>query len=182
MNESKISVRYAKALFILAEEKDQLDAVRDDILLIRKVMTENELFSQYLGSPVVRSSQKSELVGKLFNDKLSLLTFKFLQLLIQNKRENYLDSIFRRFLDVYGMHKGIKSATITTVIPLDETLQKTVLDLIAKSFKTKVELTIQEDTSLIGGFILRVGDQQYDASVATGLKRIKNSLLTESNN
>ena len=181
MNDSKISVRYARALFLLAQEKNELDPVRDDILAVKKTISENELLGQYLNSPVVRPSQKIELITKLYKDKLSTLTFNFLQLLIRNKRENHLEGIFRRFLEVYSAHNGIQSASVTTAVPMDAVLRGTILELIASSFKTKVDLTIHEDASIIGGFILRVGDQQYDASVATGLKRIKNSLLTESN-
>lgn len=182
MNTSKISVRYAKALFMLAQEKNQLDQVYNNVLMVKQTICENELLGKYLNSPVVRPSQKIELISKLFKDNLSPLTFNFLQLLVKNKRENYLDGIFRRFLNVYSTHMGIKAATVTTAVPMDATLRSTVLELIASSFKTKVDLTINEDASIIGGFILRVGDQQYDASVATGLKQMKQTLLTESNN
>ena len=182
MNQSKISVRYAKALFLLAQEKALLDTVYNDILMVKSTITENELLGQYLNSPVVRPSQKLDLISKLYKEKLSPLTFNFLHLLIKNKRENYLESIFKRFLDVYSAFHGIKAATVTTAVPMDAALRATVLELIASTFKTKVDLTIHEDASIIGGFILRVGDQQYDASVATGLKRMKHALLTESNN
>ena len=181
MNESKITVRYAKALFLLSIEKDILETVQKDILFVRQAISDNPELAQYLDSPIVRPSQKSNLIQKLFQNKVSEITYHFLQLLIQNKRENYLDGIIRHFLVMYSDHKGIKTAFITTAIPMDVVLRKHVIDLIGSKFKTEVELTIQEDPSIIGGFILRVGDQQYDASVATGLKRIKNALLTESN-
>lgn len=181
MNESKIAVRYAKALFLLSVEKDQLEIVQKDIILVKQTISDNPELAKYLDSPIVRPSQKSDLINKLFKEKLTSITFNFLQLLIRNKRENSLGNIFRRFLEVYSIHKGIQTAFITTAVPMDDTLRKKVMDLIGSSFKTEVELTIQENPSIIGGFILRVGDQQFDASIATGLKRMKTALLTESN-
>jgi len=179
MNESSIAVRYAKALFMLALEKNNLEQVREDMLLVQQVLIDNNRFELYLDSPVIQPSQKRELIKHVFQEHLNTITFNFLDLLIQNKRENYLGAIFRKFQSTYREYKGIQTATITSAVPMDQATREKFQQLISDTFHSAVELTVHSDENLIGGFILRVGDQQYDASVATGLKRMRRSLLTE---
>ncbi len=177
MNESSIGVRYAKALFLLAQEKNILEQVREDMLLVEKAMKENSRFGLYLDSPVVRPSQKRELISKVFQNHINVISLNFLDLLIQNKRENYLESIFRRFFSDYRKYKGIKTAMITTANKISNSTYEKIKLMISNIFKSEIELNINIDAGIIGGYVLRVEDQQYDASVSTGLKRIKKSLL-----
>jgi F-type H+-transporting ATPase subunit delta len=180
MNQSKISVRYAKALFQLAIEKNILEDVRKDILLISQSLKEYEQFRLYLKSPVVKPSQKYNLMKEIFTDSVTETSLNFLGLLVQNKRENHLEDISRQFLNVYSKFKGIRSALITTAVLLDESIREKLYKLLSSTYKTEIDLVAQQDASILGGFILRVGDQQYDASIANGLKRMKTALLNES--
>lgn len=180
MNQSKISVRYAKALFQLAIEKNILEEVRKDVLLISQSLKEYEQFRLYLKSPVVKPSQKYNLMKEIFSNSVNETSLNFLGLLVQNKRENHLGDISRQFLDVYSKYKGVKSALITTAVSLDESIREKLYKLLSSTYKTEIDLLSHQDESILGGFILRVGDQQYDASIANGLKRMKTALLNES--
>lgn len=182
MNQSKISVRYAKALFELALEKNKLDEIYKDITLLSQVLKENATFGLYLKSPVVKPSQKLQSVRAAFQGNINEMSLNFISLLIQNKRENHLEDIVRRFFDVYREFKGIKSATVTTAVTLDNSLKKRFQDLLSSAYKSGIELQEHIEPSIIGGFILKVEDQQYDASVATGLKKMKTALLSENVN
>ena len=179
MNQSKISVRYAKALFDLALEKNKLDAVYNDVLLISQSLRDFEQFGQYLVSPIVKPSQKKALVNKAFTGNINEISLSFLGLLIENKRESHLGDMIRRFFDVFRTYKGIKSAIITTAVPLNDQMKEKFHALLSSIYKTGIELQVHQDSRIIGGFVLKVGDQQYDASVATGLKQMKTALLTE---
>ncbi len=99
-------------------------------------------------------------------------------LLIRNKREDRLEAIIRRFIDVYRDHKGIKSASITTAVIIDDHIKQKLLAMLSSVYKTDVELQAREDSSIIGGFVLKIEDQQYDASIVSGLKRMKTKLLS----
>lgn len=182
MIQSTISVRYAKALFDLALEKGILDAVRNDIDLIKQTISEAGQFSLYLKSPVVKPSEKRALISEIFGGKINEISLNFLSLLVINKREAYIDGIIHRFLEVYREYKGIKSALITTSVPLDEKARVKLNGLLSKVYKTDINLETQQDPSIIGGFVLKVDDQQYDASIASGLKRISNTLFSVSSN
>lgn len=179
MNQSKISVRYAKALFQLALEKNQLDEVYADIKMVDQALKDFAQFGAYLKSPVVKPSQKLALIKKAFEGNISNISLGFLGLIVENKRENQLEDVIRRFFDVVREHKGIKSAVITTASPLNDQMKEKFLALLSSIYKTGIDLTVMQNPALIGGFILKVEDQQYDASVATGLNRIKTTLLTE---
>jgi F-type H+-transporting ATPase subunit delta len=178
MNESKIAVRYAKALFLLALEKNILEQVRTDMESVNQAIKDFDQFGFYLKSPVVKSKQKFKLVEEVFRGKIDDTSLNFMGLLIQNKREIYLEDITRRFIDIYCTYKGIKSATITTASHLDESIKLKLKALLSSTYKTEIELQVQEEPSIIGGFILKIGDQQYDASIASGLKRMKTALTS----
>lgn len=180
MNESAIAVRYAKALFLLALEKDILEQVWEDMNLVQQALNENNRFELYLDSPVIKPSQKRELIKQVFKIQIHEISFNFLDVLIQNKRESYLQAIFRRFQSDYRDYKGIKTAVITTAVILDKSISDKIQKLISNSFQTEVDLKVNLNSDIIGGFVLRVGDQQYDASIATSLKRMRRSLLSGS--
>jgi len=176
MNQSKIAVRYAKAFFELAQDKNQLDKVKIDIEIIATACSQNEV-QLLLESPVVKTSKKKSLLAEIFTGKLQELTLSFLLMIAQNKREVHIPMICLDFIEQYRSFKGIKAAKVTTASPIDSALQKQISKVISEVFKTDVELTTDENAELIGGFILRVGDEQIDASVSTKLGKLKREFL-----
>jgi F-type H+-transporting ATPase subunit delta len=178
MNQSKIAVRYAKALFLLAQEKEILENVRADIEMVIKAIRDSDQFRAYLKSPVVKSVQKFKLITEAFGGSINEVTLNFLGIVIRNKREDHLEDIARRFNDVYRNYKGIKSVSITTAISLNEQLKQNLNTLLASVYKADIELELYKEPSILGGFVLKVGDQQYDASVSTGLKKMRKTLLS----
>jgi F-type H+-transporting ATPase subunit delta len=179
MNQSKIGVRYSKALFSLALEKGLLNELKNDIQLVALACDEAN-FQRLLESPVVKTSQKKALFTKIFSGKVNPLTIKFLLMLADNRREASLEGISRDFIQMYREHSGIQAAKVTTAVPLDKETKELINQLIVKLFKTQVELFTEENPALKGGFILRVGDQQIDASVNTKINQIKRKLIDTS--
>ncbi|MGQ8337302.1 ATP synthase F1 subunit delta [Sunxiuqinia sp. A32] len=177
MDQSKITVRYAKAFFSLAKEKNQLDAFKADVEIIVQLTKDSNDFNLLLESPVIKTSQKVKLIEAVFKGKIEKLTLQFLKLITKNKREVHLPGICRNFLDLYRKDQGVKSAVITSAIPLNKDILAQVQKKLESSFKTKVELDEKVNEELIGGFVLRVDDQQIDASIATQLRKVKEQLL-----
>lgn len=177
MDENKISLRYAKALFSLAREKAVLDRVNEDIDLIMNSLMAVPEFKLVLGSPVVKTSEKAVLFKETFAGKVNQITLSFLNLLLTNKRESYLESILRNFLDLYRKFKGFKLAVLSSALSLDDKTINQFRDLIRQKFNTEVDLSVSLNQDLIGGFILRVEDQQIDASVSSKLKELKQELI-----
>ena len=182
MDQSKITVRYAKAFFSLAKEKQMLDVLKEDIDLIGKLSGESADFILLLESPVIKTSQKVKLLTSIFKDKVNELTINFLVLIAENKREIHIPGICRNFVDLYRKDHGVIAAMITSAISLPANIIKQIQSKLESEFKTNVELKEQVDEELVGGFVLRIDDQQIDASLATQLKKVKERLLqTETN-
>lgn len=176
MNDSIISVRYARALFESGLEKDLLDNIRKDMLEIQKLDRISE-FKVLLESPVIRESQKVKIFEKVLSGQVEDLTLSFLKLLVRNGREEFIPRIARYFMDLYKRHKGIVSATFTSSTPVSDEIRNRVEKIVQDTLKTSVELVMDDNEELIGGFVLRIEDQQYDASVLRSLENAKAQLL-----
>ncbi len=176
MNDSQISVRYAKALFLSAKEENVLEEVLRDMKLIRSSV-EVKGFKEYIESPVARLSSKQKLIHDVYGTLISELSLRFYDLILTNKRENHLMDIIRNFISLYREEKGIKSAKLKLPFQISEDSRKKFLDLLGNIYKTHIEMEEELNPDLIGGFILTVEDQQFDASIKTSLAKIKKNLL-----
>jgi F-type H+-transporting ATPase subunit delta len=181
MNESKISVRYAKALFNLVKEENSLEKHKEDIELLYQCVREIPELKFVIQSPVIKASDKIRVFEESFREGVSPLTLSFLRLVLEHRREENMEGIARYFLTLVRAEQGIRSAELVTAKPVDDALRQSISQLIAKKFNTKVDLHEQVDPSIIGGFVLRVGDQQIDASISSKLKRIKRELIQSQN-
>ena len=176
MNESQISVRYAKALFKSAVEKKILDSVNKDMDLLAETCKLDD-FQYMLELPSLQPSQKSKFISSIFAKIMSEISLALIHLVIKNKRESYLPGIARNFRDLYRTEKGIRSAELVTALEVDDSTIKSIRELIKKAYDSDVELSSSVDGDLIGGFVLKIEDRQYDSSVASNLKRMKKQLL-----
>lgn len=177
MEQSKINVRYAKAFFSLAKEKGLTLELRADAALVATLCNTSSDFILLLESPVIKISKKVKVIRSIFEGKVHELSLNFLVLITENKREKFIPGIFRNLEDLYRQDEGIKSAVFTSVSILDESILARIKQMLEKEYNAKVELSQKVDEKLIGGFILRIDDKQYDASIATQLKKIKEELL-----
>lgn len=177
MDQSKISVRYAKAFFALAKEKGLTEELRRDADLISSVCASSSDFIHLIESPLIPTSGKIKAIKSIFEGKINELSIKFLLLITENKREKYLPGIYRNLEDLYRKEEGIKTAVVTTAQELEPSLLGQIRESLESEFSSKVEISQITNPDLIGGFILRIDDKQYDASISSQLKKIKEKLL-----
>lgn len=177
MDQSTITVRYAKAFFSTAKEKNMLDILKADIETVLNFCNNSNDFILLLESPVVKTSKKINLISTIFKGKIDELSLKFLLLITSNKREVHIPGICRNFLGLTRKDQNIKSAVLTTATEMDKDILNKIELLMAKELGAKIELASKVNTNIIGGMVLRIGDKQYDASVATKLNKIKQQLL-----
>ena len=173
MNNSKVSVRYAKALLQTALEKKAEEQVRKDVALILDCLKTEGDFSLMLESPVIADSKKIEIFSAMFSSSFSPLTLDFFKILVKNKRENFLKIICMNYLSFYAKDKSIRQVTEQS----DE-VYSAVQQLVAKAFDNSgtVEMTKKIDSDIIGGLIIQIDDKVYDASIKTQLKKVKEKL------
>jgi F-type H+-transporting ATPase subunit delta len=176
MNDSKISVRYSRALFQSALEKKIIDKVNQDMIFISEICRLPET-KEFLQSPIIPPSKKSAIFHKMLEGNVEKITMSLVDLVVKNGRENYLPAISRVFISETLKYKGITESVLTTAIKVDSKVRKQITDLISEVFSTKVELEEKIDTDIIGGFILRIDDKYIDASIRNRLRKIRKELL-----
>lgn len=177
MNQSAITVRYAKAFFSLAKEKNRLTELKKDVELVSTVCHESVDFTLLLENPVVKQSKKEEIATLIFSEKISRFTLDFLHLIIRKKRETHIPAICRYFLSLARKDQNIQSAVLTTAVEIDPGVIEKMVAVIEKELAVKIELSTQIKPEIIGGMILRLDDKQYDASIAMQLEKIRQNLL-----
>lgn len=169
---SRAAIRYAKALLNLALEKKKAKKVNDDMLSIAKGISSNQELSEVLKSSVVRAEDKKKVITKIFS-KTDGLTKDLFDLLIQNNRFALLEDIANQYVALYKEHNNQEVASVITAVPMTNDLELKVLAKIKDLTDKAVTVENIIDESIIGGFILRVGDLQYDASIANKLSNLK---------
>ena len=185
MADQRVAARYAKSLLDLGKEMGTLETVKQDMDLLGKTMSENRDLRLLLRNPIVKHDKKLAILTAIFQGKVSDVTMQFFIILTQKNRESALESMGTEFQVQYNVMQGIQTAQVTSATPLTPALRDELEQLVIKQTGlTEVKLTEKVDPSLIGGFVLRVGDQQIDDSVRTSLRKLRTSLQenTYSNN
>jgi F-type H+-transporting ATPase subunit delta len=174
MAETRVASRYVKSLLSLAVEQKAMDAVHSDMLLFAKVADENRVFRLMLSNPVIRHDKKRDILERLFKGKVHPLTFAIFNIITRKNREAILVDIAKEFHNAYNVYKGIGKATVTTATPMDAAQRTEFGEIVKKiSNKKEIELIEKVDDTMIGGFVLNVGDRQVDASIKNKLKALK---------
>lgn len=175
MRETRVSHRYAKSLMDLAIEQGQLEKVKADMQLVLNTVRENRDLEVLLKSPVVKTDKKQDILKAIFGSHVSPITMGFMDIITRKRREGQLEAIAAGVLSQYNEYKKVLTAVITTAAGLDDKLRKQVIDLVKQSLKSEVELVEKVDSSLIGGFVLRVGDKQVDSSIIRQIRKLERS-------
>jgi len=173
MRQSRVTIRYAKALLKLSIEQNTLEQSYNDMVLLDAVCTENRDLVLLLKSPIVKTDQKLSILKEIFASKLGEVSMAFITIITTKKREGLLALIASSFISLYKLHNKIETATVTTATPLDEALRTEVINYIKKHGDDNVELTEKVDEKIIGGTIIRMGDKQLDASVSKAISELR---------
>ena len=178
MQNPRLANRYAKSLLTLAIEQNKLDAVYNDMEFLQSVAKQNKEFVVVLKSPVISPEKKESIIGAVTSGRISELTFLFIRLLIRKGREMNLPEITKAFIDQYKENQKIYPVTLTTATPVSDELKQSIVNQIkSQTALQNIELTTEVDDSLIGGFVLQIGDRQVDASIAYDLSIIRKQFL-----
>ena len=176
MSDSRVASRYAKSLLELAKERNEIEVVQQDMKLLQTTTQENRNFELLLKNPIVSSDKKQAVLEQLFGKHMSRLSLEFFSIISRKNREPILPSVANEFMHQYRAYKGISQAEVTTTVPLTDELRGKFRKMIAEITGNEVELKEKIDGSLIGGYLLRVGDRQIDESISNRLVDLKAEL------
>ena len=169
---SRAAIRYAKAIFEFASDANKADAVDDDMKLIATTIKKNTELKTFLTNPTLKIEVKKSALEAIFSG-VQPETSKLFQLLNENKRFEILNEIAAQYNLLFNQFNGIQQATVTTAMALTPELEEQVLKKIATFSDKKIAIENVINPEIIGGFILRIGDMQYNASVSNKLQELK---------
>ena len=170
---TRAAIRYAKAVLDLAQDNNVAEAVNADMKAIANTISENSDLSQMLQSSVIKSELKKDTLLKIFSN-LNGTTKGLLDVLISNKRIDIIEAVANKYQELFDKAQGIVEATVTTALPLTEEIEAKVLAKVKDlTGSDKIAITNIVNEDILGGFILRVGDKEYNASIANQLNKLK---------
>ncbi|MEK6479112.1 ATP synthase F1 subunit delta [Catalinimonas sp. 4WD22] len=172
MVNTRVASRYAKSLLDLAVEKKVLKDVYQDMVFFLETCKSNRDFVLMLRNPIIGHEKKKMVLYALFKNKFNPATLALFDIITRKNRESYLPAIAESFEIQYRQHQGIVKANVTTPMPLNDVLRKKFIDMVASQTGKKIELEEKVDPSIIGGYVLKIGDQQIDNSVKAKLKTL----------
>lgn len=174
MSENKAASRYAKSLIDLSLERNALEEIKNDMALLDQVISHSPELEAILKNPIVPLDKKAGILENVFGNKVNEVTRAFFKLLVSKGRSAILFDTSKSFVDQYNAIKGIVTANVTSATELTEESRTEIEAIVKKEIGANVVVINEKvNADLIGGFILKVGDKQFDASIASSLNKLK---------
>ncbi len=172
MKSTRAAQRYAKAILELAKDQNAAELVNKDMVSISETISTSEDLQEVLASPVVKSDVKKSALKEIFKASHTITLGAF-DILIDNNRIIQLQAVAQKYTALFNEMNHIQVAKVTTAVPLDAHLEAKILEKVKELTGNVATLESTVDPSILGGFILRIGDLQYNTSVAKSLSNLK---------
>lgn len=180
MIEKRISLRYARAIFDVAEKENIEEQVVKDFDTVNKFKEESRDLFNLMNSPVVPYWKKVKIYEEIFKDALSEAMLRFIQLLAEKHREKLFDSIHFQFMKIYNQKHNILPVTVTTARDIETSLKDKVISQLSNYTGKKVLAEFEKKPDIKGGIKIQIEDWVYDASLSTRLKLLHEQLIGSS--
>lgn len=178
VDEASSAGQYANALLALAEDKNSADAVAQNLTALTQVLSAEPQFQVFLKHPAISSEDKQRLLKETFKDALDPVTGRLLEILIERRKTQLLPRIDEDYRHLLNDKKGIAVGTLISAEPMEQSHVEAIRQKLAARLGKQLELSVQVDKSLIGGYVLRIGDDVVDGSFKGRLQAIEKSLLS----
>ncbi len=175
----KASIRYAKALLELAVERNELDAISEDMKLMESTIEGSRDLVLFLRSPIIAKSQKLNVLQEVFAGKISDTTKAFIDILVRKGRESDVVGVGSAFRMLFNEHTGIIVVEITTATGLGSDQKSKLVKSLESRTGKKVELTERIDPAVRGGIRARIDDTVIDGTIQYKLEQLRNTLITK---
>lgn len=173
MKDSRIAKRYSKALFEFGQEHKITERLNEDMLLVARICKSNRDFRLMLASPLIKADKKFTIIKRIFEEHLDKVTLTYFKIITTKRREIFIPAIAEEYIGLYKEYQGIKTAYLITAVPVDDKLRTQIITLLKEQTDAKIELHEIIDEELIGGFVLKYDDKQYDASILNQIHNLK---------
>ena len=173
MSVFKVASRYAKSLIDLAKEQGHLEEVKGEMDQVVAIIKSSTELQAVLNNPIVKTDKKLKILAALFENKVRPEVLGFFNIMVRKGRSELVYATALEFIREYNEVKGIVKAEVTSASALSPASLDALRTSIAQQIQAEVILTNKVDTSLIGGFVVTVGDKQIDASIAGKLNNLE---------
>lgn len=173
MSEIKVASRYAKSLIDLALENKALEEIKGDMALFVATLKANTELQAVVKNPIIPLGKKNAILKAVFGEKINKITAAFLKIVVDKGRAEIIYGTAKEFLNQYNQYKNIVTAKVVSAAELTESAKTEIINKVKAVTGGEIKLSATVDPSLIGGFVLTVGDKQFDASIASSLARLK---------
>jgi ATP synthase F1 delta subunit len=171
----EIAQVYARALFEVATEHDLLDAIREQLAQFADALNENRELQVFFFSPYFSTEEKKEALHRVVEDAEPIF-MSFLETLVERHRMPVLFRIRARYDQLWDEANRVLPVSVTSAVPLDESVVKDIVDRIGEQTGETVQLTTATDPEILGGIVVRVGNEILDASIRSRLEQLRNQL------
>lgn len=168
--------RYAAALLELAKEGKVTTKVADDAQFIVDTIAQNHGLKALLKSPVIQADDKKKVLAEVFS-KATIPTQNLFEVLASNSRFELLSLIMQNYNELLDAENGFVNAEVTTAVPLTNALRMKILAKVKSISGKEGKLTEKVNPDIIGGFVLRVSDLEYNASILNQFKNLRTQLV-----
>lgn len=172
MSNTRVAIRYAKAVLDRANSKGVAKEVNNDMILIASIIKNNKELNDFIQNPTIKKEAKRNALLEI-SPNINQETKGLFHLLLSNKRFEILEKIVIQYSILFDEEKNIQVAKVTTAFPITSDIETKVLAKIKEFSNQSIIIQNIVDPTIIGGFILRLGDKQYNASIANRLKVLK---------
>ncbi len=172
-----VSIRYAKALFQIAEQQNKIDQFMQELDTVRQLFSQDKLLKNFFQDQLADKTRKINVLS-VVADKLNLSkeVVNLIKLLITGGREQILNDIIISYVEMHDAYKGLIKADVYTAYDMTPNEMNALKTRIKDLFHKEPILTINKDSSIIGGVRLKVGWTIYDGTIKTHLKDFTNSI------
>jgi F-type H+-transporting ATPase subunit delta len=177
MNAGRISVRYAKALYDLANAENSAKAVYEHSYAVSQILESSSELYHILHNPVVFPSEKEKIIKNILKDNVHPLLNSFIALMVKKRRESYIVHALLVYRKIYRQNAGLVRVVVETPSELGENTKNSILAFVKNKFNKTPELEVRQKPDLIGGFIVEVEGLLIDLSVSGQLAKVKKALV-----
>ena len=179
MNDGLIPNRYARALYKLALENGDEQRVYGEMKALDRSYQAASQLKKAVGNPFLPLDEKMSLLCSAAEAQEDGSSAKFMRLVVEKKREDFLRAIARAFLKLYRERHGIARVEVVTAAPMPQSEVDKIVSMVKNKLgDKKLELTTTVNPALIGGFVVNIDDKELDASVKTQIDKLRLKLLS----
>ena len=176
MIKNEIAAKYSQALFQLGKEHDELAVLREEINGIWKVINENDELKNVLFHQRILPDEKKKVLSEVFADDINPHVLNFMRLLIDKRREYFLEFIIKEFNDLVNKDENILTVKVTSAVTLKDDLLQKIRDKLDDILDYEIIIEKEQDPSILGGLVIQIGNRKIDGSIKRRLENIKDSI------